>query len=237
MIASSDPAGGGSFRFDRVKRYEAFSKHAVRPALRCGLTPPGRCLLTPSHNSKAAKNLGHVVSAAAGLGMPLAIRSRTATALERGSLSWPPYLVHMHSTLSYCCWGTRLRGIIVTLVVLLLAGYLAVTFERPRTRSSAQSTSGDVTGQWRRTRSGWELRESWQYPSPTLNPPPIAWRVHPALIAVVQLLTSILALAWSDSGPPTVSERLPSREPKRSSATHRPRYAVYYTSRGTNNSP
>lgn len=106
-----------------------------------------------------------------------------------------------------CFWSTRLRGIIITLAVLFVIGHVAATFEGPRSRS--RPASGEVAGQWRRTRSGWELRSSWQHASLILDPPPIAWRVHPALIAILQLLISILALAWSETSPSPLDAPFP----------------------------
>lgn len=124
-------------------------------------------------------------------------------------------VVYMHSAprlLILCFWSIRLRGIIITLVILFVIGHVAATFEGPRSRS--RPASGEVAGQWRRTRSGWELRSNWQHAFPILDPSPIAWRLHPALVAMLQLLISILALAWSETSPRPLdaSSPMPGRE-------------------------
>ena len=100
-----------------------------------------------------------------------------------------------------------MRGIIVTFIVLLGLGYVAVTLDGPVASSCNQTGEEEMVAQWRRTRSGWELRRSWQYANLTPGSPPLAWRIHPALIGTLQLLVSLLVLLCSETTPSVLTPR------------------------------
>jgi hypothetical protein len=91
------------------------------------------------------------------------------------------------------------RGITGTIALVLLVGYLAATVELPNAWShGGPEKRVDLSDGWRRTTGGWEWREAWVRPPRTLDPPPAAWRLHPAILAAAQLLVSLLALVWTD---------------------------------------
>lgn len=94
-----------------------------------------------------------------------------------------------------------MRGYVSTLVVLSLVGYFASTVHWPDARGDKITAAGDVNDQWRRTKDGWERRKNWMLAPPSFESVPIAWRIHPVLIALVQLLVALLALAWPEIKP------------------------------------
>ncbi len=91
-----------------------------------------------------------------------------------------------------------MRGISGTLVILFIAGYLASTVELPRAWSNAASADVEMTDGWRRTATGWEWDEAWQRPRTAFAQPPMAWRIHPFVIAALQVLVSLFALVWAE---------------------------------------
>lgn len=91
-----------------------------------------------------------------------------------------------------------MRGIAGTIVVVLVVGYLASTIELPQAWSSAGSNEVTLMDGWRRTANGWEFREAWEQPSGALQITPLAWRIHPFLLAALQVLVSLFALVWAD---------------------------------------
>ena len=94
--------------------------------------------------------------------------------------------------------GAVVRGITGTLVILFCAGYLASTVELPRAWSNASGAQAHAMDGWRRTATGWEWQRVWKRPQPSLDPPPVAWRIHPFTLASMQVLISLFALVWAD---------------------------------------
>jgi hypothetical protein len=90
------------------------------------------------------------------------------------------------------------RGITGTLAILFIAGYFATTLELPKAWSQSSPSETRVTDGWRRTASGWQWHEAWKHPRAALDPPPVAWRIHPLLVASLQVLVSLFALVWAD---------------------------------------
>jgi hypothetical protein len=73
--------------------------------------------------------------------------------------------------------------------------YLASVVELPQAWSNAtEAKPVSVSDGWRRTVDGWEKRDQWRYPAGTPDVPPVAWRIHPALVAILQVLVSLFAL-------------------------------------------
>lgn len=94
-----------------------------------------------------------------------------------------------------------MRGISGTLVILFIVGYLASTVELPQAWSNASSTEIQMTDGWRRTANGWEWDEVWKRPRTAFEQPPIAWRIHPFVIAALQVLISLFALVSAEPTP------------------------------------
>jgi hypothetical protein len=78
-------------------------------------------------------------------------------------------------------------------------GYLASTVELPRAWSSAAAETTDVADGWRRTAEGWQWRQAWVRPPESGTVAPLAWRLHPATLAALQLLLCLLALVCGAS--------------------------------------
>lgn len=93
---------------------------------------------------------------------------------------------------------TPLRAITGTLIILVVTGYLLSTVELPRAWSNGAAAKSAVTDGWRRTATGWEWDQAWQPPRPTRYVPYVGRRIHPGVIAALQLLVSLFALVATD---------------------------------------
>ncbi len=91
-----------------------------------------------------------------------------------------------------------MRSIIGTLVILFLIGYLAAHLEMPGARLHASTAEIVVKDEWRRTAAGWESVDTWRHSR--LAPPgqSAASRIHPLVVAALQVLVSLFALLWAD---------------------------------------
>ena len=91
-----------------------------------------------------------------------------------------------------------MRAVAGTIVVVLVLGYLASAVELPQAWSNAGASNITLMDGWRRTANGWEFREAWEQPSGALKHTPIAWQIHPSLLATLQVLISLFALVCAD---------------------------------------
>jgi hypothetical protein len=108
------------------------------------------------------------------------------------------------------------RGISGTLAVLLAVGYVLSQAGLPAASSTGSVSVVHEDG-WRRTAQGWEQISGWQSPAMEPATRPGRFSVHPATIAVLQLLVSLLVLRLDRSPhrtkegvrPPSVDARPP----------------------------
>ncbi|MHB0961442.1 MAG: hypothetical protein ACYC6N_26285 [Pirellulaceae bacterium] len=86
-----------------------------------------------------------------------------------------------------------MRGITLTLALLLVIGYVASRAGLPAVCSSGTVSIGQEDG-WRRTAQGWEQNTRWNVPA--MQPAPASSQrfLHPAIIAGLQLLVALLML-------------------------------------------
>lgn len=152
---------------------------------RAGITPGPASSRIGFHNLMHEKHLQEIHSFRPDCGALLAFLN-----LPKDHQDWSPTRLSAR--------GAFVRGITGTLVILLVAGYLASTVELPRAWSSASTANAQAMDGWRRTANGWEWQRVWKRPQPRLDPPPVAWRIHPFSIAALQVLVSLFALVWAD---------------------------------------
>jgi hypothetical protein len=108
------------------------------------------------------------------------------------------------------------RGITGTLAVLLAVGYVLSQAGLPAVSSSGSVSVVHEDG-WRRTAQGWEQVSGWRLPAMEPVTRTGHFSVHPATIAVLQLLVSLLLLRLDRSPyrtkagvrPPSVDARPP----------------------------
>lgn len=111
---------------------------------------------------------------------------------------------------------TSLVAIIGAIVLLVLAGAVAATWESPFADTRFTVIPNERVAGWRRTVSGWEWSGSWHVQSVDQHCP-IAWRVHPLVLASLQVLLSLAALAGGSQPAPA---RNTSGDPTRLRRTH-----------------
>jgi opacity protein-like surface antigen len=89
----------------------------------------------------------------------------------------------------------RLLLFLLVLAALTTSAALAdfTSLTAPSASITTVSTSATDAG-WRRTRLGWEHERSWQHTDPFAAAP--ITHLHPAIIATLQLLTTLGALVW-----------------------------------------
>lgn len=98
-----------------------------------------------------------------------------------------------------------MKAFTVTVLLLLTLCWFACEIEGPASLASKSVVSQEVveedvdaTDTWRRTKDGWEQNTSWTVEPPLKLPFRGVTAIHPATVAMLQLLVSLAALIAFD---------------------------------------